>query len=1000
MDYMCELPNDAARRKALSSLPPDLNSTYERILGRVNQSNAETRKLVRRALRWIANVRGSNYLPVEALCEAVSIEFGDTRRNPQAIPDEFEILRWCSSLVRKSADGERLELAHFTVKEWLQQIDPRRDILIGAYRIDPKSDQLILAKVCFTYLNFEDFDQGGPYSQDLSERRFVESPFRNFAVFGWNEIPDDNLDDPELFSLMRKLFNPSKPNTLISWMHDWTTHGIDWRNLRFEGFDHGEICVLNSSFAESTALHWAAMLGLAKMCSWLIRDGCDVNRKTSLGTPLHCAIFGISTLDGIFGTSPEDLKNFAASDDTVDILLEAGADPNCYFSARREKHSPLFAALTWKYWDLAERLLDKGGTLDSSCLGLLENLENHLESNNIYEVVEHTTNHNSSQENHNRLLLLALRAKSSNATRLMQKADDLPRENSHGEQILRTAAEYGQMEVVYHLLEDQKLDIDAADESTGFTALHFAARTNQLGVMQTLMDRGADSTKADRMGRTALHHAVQEREICCLEFLLHHSADTSLRDLEGTTVWHLAAQEGDVQALSLLLSKPADAVAAIDLKDNDGRTPFLYASANGSTEAMRLLLSAGSSVAEKATDGSSTLHYAAKSGSLEAVKFLVKHAVDPCASAHDGSSAIHDAVKGDREKLVEIVQLLLEYGVDPCKLRTDGHTPLHDIVDLIKEKLNEPDKSEVDDLLSASRELLKKLLKKSRSASHLRLGSELMYSTCLNSGPIAHETILGLLELGLDCNIPSANGESTLMAAAKGGKDAIFGALLLHGADPCINHLGLNPLHCACLSGHRNILVHLRGTSMDWNSKATTQIMGIRRTQVTALHLAAQCESSSILGYLLNENLISNVDACTDTGETPLFVAVWAHKPQNVRILLLKNADITIVDNWGNGAIHWAAQVSDKEIISEFIRHGSDLGLPNSHGLTPELVARKHGHDTLAKEIMDYVNVQSQSCHSRLNTWGVSKLVFLQMKMQMLLYKARDQVKPAGHRNR
>ena len=116
MDYLCELPNDAARRKALNSLPPDLNSTYERILNRVNQSNPDTQRLVRRALRWIAS---RFTFTTEALCEAVSIDFGDTRRNLEAIPEEYDILYWCSSLVRKSADGTRIELAHFTVQEFL-----------------------------------------------------------------------------------------------------------------------------------------------------------------------------------------------------------------------------------------------------------------------------------------------------------------------------------------------------------------------------------------------------------------------------------------------------------------------------------------------------------------------------------------------------------------------------------------------------------------------------------------------------------------------------------------------------------------------------------------------------------------------------------------------------------------------------------------------------------------------------------------------------------------
>ncbi|CAL8576561.1 hypothetical protein XPA_002436 [Xanthoria parietina] len=55
MDYLCELPNDSSRRKALGSLPPTLNATYERILRHVNASNNEVQLLVSRTLKWIVH---------------------------------------------------------------------------------------------------------------------------------------------------------------------------------------------------------------------------------------------------------------------------------------------------------------------------------------------------------------------------------------------------------------------------------------------------------------------------------------------------------------------------------------------------------------------------------------------------------------------------------------------------------------------------------------------------------------------------------------------------------------------------------------------------------------------------------------------------------------------------------------------------------------------------------------------------------------------------------
>ena len=80
-------------------------------------------------------------------------------------------------------------------------------------------------------------------------------------------------------------------------------------------------------------------------------------------------------------------------------------------------------------------------------------------------------------------------------------------------------------------------------------------------------------------------------------------------------------------------------------------------------------------------------------------------------------------------------------------------------------------------------------------------------------------------------------------------------------------------------------------------------------------------------------------------------------------LLLSKGADTTSIDAFGNSAVHDAAEFDFREITDEFISHGSNLGLPNSLGLTPELLARKNGHTALGKIIFDYVNEQSTFCH-------------------------------------
>ena len=147
-----------------------MNATYDRILRRVNSSSTDVQLLVSRTLRWIVHAIRAPLCEfnTKILLEAVSIDREHTQRDINAISDEIEILRWCSSLVRKAADGKTLELAHFTVKEYLLQLSTNDNGEFALYQIGPGHSGNELAKTCLTYLNFKDFDQGGYASDEIT----------------------------------------------------------------------------------------------------------------------------------------------------------------------------------------------------------------------------------------------------------------------------------------------------------------------------------------------------------------------------------------------------------------------------------------------------------------------------------------------------------------------------------------------------------------------------------------------------------------------------------------------------------------------------------------------------------------------------------------------------------------------------------------------------------------------------------------------------------------
>ena len=816
--------------------------------------------------------------------------------------------------------------------------------------------------MCLTYLNFDDFNQSGFNSRASFLERSEEYHFRRCAVKDWLDLIEDCSSNKEIFPLLQTLFSPSKPNTFITWMYDLVYHFA--RDEKDRGGTTIDIVC-----AETNPLHWAALCGLKAVAEGLIASGCDINRNSLIGAPLHCALFGIESLyiyqRNVFSTdvwrstdiigdllkAGPDLDSWRSTD-IISDLLEAGADPNSWVEIGTRKVTTLLLALRLGSLNTVKRMIDKGGVFDDRCLDLLDA---NLKSESIREIINHATNFSVQSTDRGRLFQLASKIGTANLARLIQENTDLSHQKDQCEEMLRTAASFGQIEVVRVLIEDQKLDVNVTDKITGKTALHHAAGTDQLGVVQVLIDHGADLNKMDRQGRTAIHHSVQGKDVRCLEFFVHRDVDTSFRDAEGMTVWHHAAQEANVRALKVLLKGPIISVSTIGLKHYDERTHLLCASARD----VDIVPSGGHCLTDTASDGSSLLHYAARSGSLEVVKFLLERMVDPLAVTHDGSSAIHKAIQSKSQELANIVRLLIERGADSNRPRNDGCTPLDDLVREIREDTGSS--SQIDCLFATGVMLSKSLLGHSKLASNTRSASELMYWACSLDFSGADETVSDLIKLGLDVNTRSVDDKTALIAAAINGDTKKLDELLIAGADPSIGtEFGFNALHYACFNDQTHIIARLRKTTIDWNSKVTASLLGDHCEMVTVLHIAATRNYGEVLEYLLCESLVMDIDACTKQGETPLILAVRARSLRNVSLLLSNKADSTVIDINGNSAVHWAAWLGLEYVVNEFIKYGSDLGLSSTYGLTPELLAKKNGHNELAKVIRDYVTAKSE----------------------------------------
>ncbi|KAL8978025.1 MAG: hypothetical protein Q9205_006297 [Flavoplaca limonia] len=830
MDHLCELPNDASRRKALSNLPPTLTATYERILRRVNASNRDVQLLVSRALRWVIyGDTSTGHLNTAALCEAVSIDRGDTQRDEDNIVDKTEILRWCSSLIRQAADDDYLELAHFTVKEFLQGIGPERSGEFAIYRMDPDDSEAELAKVCLTYLNFQDFDKDIAANDNSTTRRFKENPLRKYAVGTWDLHAQHRVE----------------PVTYEKAM---------------------------AGVAEAGALHYASILALPEICTWLIDNGCEVDRSSRYGTPFHCALLGLDALisfdQGMRYSKP--VSAYPHAQKITSILMEAGATLH-HYKTSKGTYSPLFLSLYHSNEALTISLLKEGATVDDQCLKLLEATLSTPEVQLVGGVIDHITSQNVHEKDMPELLRLQIAAGRNPTSRLMEtesgNTDIEPLQSAKYGSALRAAAKYGQIDVLIQVLKRPNINVDDADRDDGTTALHLAAMTDHHDIVKLLQTHGANSKKVDHKGRAAVHHAIRAKGSMCLQYFLDGNADTLSRDKDGYSLWHLAALEDNKESLDYLERYPPLPHLS-SMKSTDGWSPLLCAASVGSVACVEWFIRAGCSVTDVGNNGNTALHLAvaAKSGSLEVTRVLIAGA---------------------------------------CNVNTLG-----------------------------------------------------------------------------------AGGISPLMIAARLGRVEIMDLLMHEKADlSVVDDNGCNVVHHACDGGHLNIVQRLRYTDVDWNVRGIfSSSWSWPWTNVYPLHVAAINPKSDVLEYLLDEGLVSDInartiitDATRHYSATALETSVVFSCSSNVSTLLSRNADTTIRCYNGELPIHIAARRGNLAVIAAFLEHGYDGEVPNPRGLDCEAIALESGHISAAKMFKD------QEVKRGSNTSSISQLNWFQISIHDLI---------------
>ena len=451
------------------------------------------------------------------------------------------------------------------------------------------------------------------------------------------------------------------------------------------------------------------------------------------------------------------------------------------------------------------------------------------------------------------------------------------------------AAMHRDREAVRSLL-DRKSDVNTP-QADGATALHWAARWDDLEMAGMLIRAGANARAANRDGATPLFLATENGSAAMSGLLLQAGADPNAPILShGETPLMMAARSGSLEAVKMLLDRGAKVNVQEDLR---GTTALMWAAEQGHAPVVRLLIERGADVnltskvltpigrrglgyansnvifgatgraAPKARTigGLTALLFAAREGAFECVRALVAAHADVSQPAVDGSTPLLVAVQNG---FYSIAGFLMDHGADPNRANDKGWTPLYLAVKNRNQEITAVPGPPTDGALEFITALLDRGANPNvqiKADTEVHQGMSALWLKEAGATPLLRAALCGdltvvrlLLAHKADPQIPTFDHTTPLMVAAGVGWAEgmmreyseqqtldLVKLLIDRGADVnAANDHGITALHGAAYKGANKTVQLLvdHGANLEAKDKGEDFGFGVRSVKMTPLNWA------------------------------------------------------------------------------------------------------------------------------------------------------------------
>jgi ankyrin repeat protein len=531
---LAELKNPGEVKKSLMNLPNTYDEIYEFNIKRIENQDEVHRERAFQVLSWLSYALAP--LTVTALQHALLVKSGDVELRKDAQPDDNALVSICADLVVIDPETNIIRLVHETAQDYLKKVRPKKF----------PDGHSIISSASLAYLSLGEFSELCS-SQIEVDKRSEKYPFYRYAAQYWPQHVNLGGLESSLQGLIVAFLGSRQRYSADEVMasHRWSVWGsdnagpwTDWNRLSIQRRDHPQ--------------HAAATYGLLNTLNFLLnKRGYKIDQPNNFGeTALHrAAQVGHATI--------------------IEELLASGAELN----AKVKQHylgqaTPMILASKCLQVDAVRVLSNYGADVNS------------FDPQNRY---------------------IPLHFAASTSTELTR--------------ILLDHGAYPNFQAIRSPSFPERGPMTSLHFSVYFSHAYEGARDR----VKLLLDRGANVNAQTGLGNTALHIAILGGHQGLLDLLLQRGADVQLKNMEGKSVPQLAQELGHFSWVKGQVPRQI-------LDDQLRKTPALHQAIWDKDHPLILrLLKQGADIAEKDESGNTPWDYCLMSTNLDLAKILVDH---------------------------------------------------------------------------------------------------------------------------------------------------------------------------------------------------------------------------------------------------------------------------------------------------------------------------------------------------------------------------------------